>query len=197
MDNLRLYNIARQVPKNAKRTIEGGRLSGYTDINPMWRIKKLTELFGPCGQGWKYTILDLWLCNGANSEIAAFAKIELSYKIGDKWSEPIPGIGGSAFVAKERGGLYTSDECYKMALTDAISVACKAIGIGADIYYANDSSKYQADKESIPRCARCGGEIKAWGKYSAEEIATKSQKAYGEVICGDCLERMKREGTAR
>ena len=46
------------------------------------------------------------------------------------------------FVAKERNGLYTSDECYKMALTDAISVACKALGFGADVYWQADRTKY-------------------------------------------------------
>lgn len=29
-----------------------------------------------------------------------------------------------------------------MALTDAISVACKALGIGADVYWDKDSTKY-------------------------------------------------------
>ena len=47
-------------------------------------------------------------------------------------------------MAKERSGLYTSDECFKMALTDAISVACKALGFAADIYWEADASKYTA-----------------------------------------------------
>ena len=59
-----------------------------------------------------------------------------------EWSEAIQGIGGSSFVTNEKNGLYTSDECFKMALTDAISVACKALGIGADVYWDKDSTKY-------------------------------------------------------
>jgi hypothetical protein len=52
------------------------------------------------------------------------------------------------FVASEKSGLYTSDECFKMALTDALSVACKALGIGADVYWDRDPNKYDkpADK---------------------------------------------------
>ena len=38
--------------------------------------------------------------------------------------------------------LYLSDEAYKMAYTDALSVACKALGIAADVYYEKDKSKY-------------------------------------------------------
>ena len=37
-------------------------------------------------------------------------------------------------MAKEKSGMYTSDECYKMALTDAMSVACKALGVAADVF---------------------------------------------------------------
>lgn len=142
-----LYERFRAVPDTAKREIGAGRLKGKTDINPMWRIKALTESFGPCGIGWKYKIIREWMEPGANGEIAAFMDIELFYKLDGQWSEAIPGTGGSAFVAKERAGLYTSDECYKMALTDAISVACKALGIGADVYWQADSTKYTSSPE--------------------------------------------------
>ena len=45
-------------------------------------------------------------------------------------------------MAAESKGLYTSDECFKMALTDAISVSCKALGFAADVYWNSDSTKY-------------------------------------------------------
>lgn len=133
-DNMNLYNAVRTPPPEALREIKAGRLAGKSDINPMWRIKALTEQFGPCGEGWKYTIERLWTEQGANGEIAAFALINLYYRIEGQWSDPVPGIGGNSFVAKEKSGLYTSDECYKMALTDALSVACKALGVAADVF---------------------------------------------------------------
>ena len=46
MENLELYNKVREVPKDAQKAITAGRLKGFTDINPMWRIKCLTEQFG-------------------------------------------------------------------------------------------------------------------------------------------------------
>ena len=143
--NLDIYNAVRSVPAEAKKEIRGGRLNGKTDINPMWRIKKLTEQFGPCGVGWKYTIDREWLETGANGEISAFMDISLYYKYNGEWSEAVPGTGGSAFIAKEKAGLYTSDECYKMALTDALSVACKALGIAADVYWDKDKTKYRSE----------------------------------------------------
>ena len=139
--SLTIYNAVRNPPKEALKPIKGGRLSGYTDINPMWRIKALTEQFGVCGIGWKYTITKQWTEQGANGEVAAFTNIDLYIKVNGEWSDAIPGTGGSSFIAKERSGLYTSDECFKMSLTDAISVACKSLGFAADIYWNNDRSK--------------------------------------------------------
>lgn len=142
MNNLDLYNKVRSVPQEAIKPINGGRLKGKSDINPMWRIKTLTEQFGTCGFGWKYTITRQWTEAGTGGEVSAFVNIDLYIKMDGQWSEAIPGTGGSSFVVQEKNGMYTDDECYKKALTDAISVACKAIGIAADVYYANDRTKY-------------------------------------------------------
>ena len=141
MGNLDIYEKCREVPENAKKTIGAGRLKGKTDINPMWRIKKLTELFGPCGIGWYYDVDKKWT-EEAGGEIAAFVDINLYIKFGEEWSKPIHGTGGSMLAANEKGGLHLSDECYKMATTDAISVACKQLGIGADVYWSADNTKY-------------------------------------------------------
>lgn len=147
--NLKIYNELRQVPENAKRTIQAGRLKGMTDINPMWRIKQLTEMFGPCGQGWKIEVVDKWLESGVNGVITSNVQINMYVKIDGEWSAPIPALGGALFVSKEKNGLYTSDECYKMAYTDALSVAGKMLGLAADVYYEKDISKYDFanDKE--------------------------------------------------
>ena len=149
MENLKIYEQVRSVPAEAKKNIGGGRLKGMTDINPMWRIKKLTEVFGVCGIGWKYEIVEKWIETAmAKDEITANVIINLYIRDeAGKWSDPIPGIGGSKLVASEEKGLYVNDECYKMALTDAISVACKALGMGADVYWDKDTTKYNDTKK--------------------------------------------------
>ena len=126
MDNMRYYNAGREVPDAAKKTIKGGKLSGFTDINPMWRIQKLTELFGVCGVGWYTEIKRIWAEEGKDGRVAAFCEIHLYVKVDGEWSRPIEGIGGSMLVNVFKGSPETSDECYKMAYTDAISVAAKA-----------------------------------------------------------------------
>lgn len=153
MNNMEIYNSSRVVPEEAKKKITGGRLNGFTDINPMWRIKKLTELFGPCGFGWYYEVTSNEIIVGGN-EHAAFVSISLYIKIDGEWSKPIHGTGGSSFVAQQKSGPYMSDECFKMATTDALSVACKNLGIGADVYFEKDRTKYTATEEQPTRPAQ-------------------------------------------
>ncbi len=141
--NMRIYEAVRFVPEQAKKKITGGRLAGMTDINSMWRIKVLTEQFGPCGEGWYTSDVKYWqdrLDN--NGSVALFCSILLHVKIDGAWSQPIYGIGGNTLVAAEKSGLRIDDEAYKKAYTDAISVACKALGIGADVYFEKDVTKY-------------------------------------------------------
>lgn len=147
MANMDIYERVKEVPKDAQKTIQGGRLKGMTDINPMWRIEKLTEVFGPCGIGWYTVITEQWVEEGANEEKCAFVKINLFIKQDGEWSKPIEGIGGSSFISTQNNKLYTSDECYKMAYTDAISVACKALGFGANIYWKKNETKYENQPE--------------------------------------------------
>ena len=140
MDNMRYYNAAREVPQEAQKAFNNGSFSG-TDINPMWRIKKMTEMFGPCGIGWYYEILSE-RAEEHHDTTMAIVDINLYIKVDGEWSKPIPGTGGNTLVKQAKGGLRASDEGYKMALTDALSVACKALGVGADIYFSKDATKY-------------------------------------------------------
>ena len=143
MANLELYDRLRSVPEEAKKAIGAGRLKGMTDINPMWRIKSLTEQFGICGIGWYYECTRQWI-EEVGDERVACVNIDLYIKVNGEWSKPIFGTGGSKLSTMERTGLYVSDECFKMATTDAISVACKSLGMGADVYWGNDRTKYSS-----------------------------------------------------
>lgn len=149
MENaMEIYAQCCSTPQNALKPITAGRLKGMSDINPMYRIQKLTEVFGVCGFGWKYTIENKEIMDGAKGEKVAIVDINLYVKWNGEWSEAIPGTGGASFIANERNGAYTSDECFKMAMTDAISVSCKALGIGADVYWTAGHTKYDAPRQT-------------------------------------------------
>jgi len=141
-ENISIWNELKTPPDTALSTIKAGRLKGKFDINPQWRLQKITEQFGPCGVGWKYTIDKQWSESGADGTLMCFVNVSVFIPAGFEWSEPIPGTGGSMLIAKETVGLHTSDEGYKMALTDALSVAFKALGLAADVYLGIFDSKY-------------------------------------------------------
>lgn len=148
-ENLELYNKFRAVPSDALKAFNNGRFEG-TDINTMWRIKTLTGEFGACGRGWYYEIKRLWTEEVSTGERLAFAEIDLYVKFGDEWGKPITGIGGNRMVSyvASKKTFNASDEAYKMAITDALGNACKYLGIGADVYWENDKTKYTSSDNS-------------------------------------------------
>ena len=148
--NLSIYNKVRSVPQTALKTIGAGRLKGMSDVNPVWRILAMTDTFGVCGIGWKYEITKQWTETFGN-EVKGFCNINLFVKVDGEWSDAIPGTGGSSFVTMERNGAYVNDEVYKMALTDALSVAMKSLGVAADIYFAKGAdlgTKYAINEQA-------------------------------------------------
>lgn len=151
--NLRFYSQGCDVPADALKAIKAGRLRGMTDVNPMWRMKRMTEIFGPIGFGWKYTIDRLWT-ETYGEEVKCFCNVSLFVRDPEtkEWSDAIPGSGGSAIVSVESKGNYVNDEGYKMALTDALSIAMKPLGIGGNIWYGpkatgHNESKYEASTQ--------------------------------------------------
>lgn len=165
MGNLDYYNKLKVVPQQALRQIQSGRLRGKHDINPMWRIKAMTEQFGVCGIGWKYVITKQWT-ETFGSEVKAYCNIDLFIKVNGEWSDAIQGTGGSSEVSIESKGAYVSDECYKMALTDALSVAMKALGVAADVYF-------EAGKDIIDTDSKYG----AQDSRAAQQAQTQQQAA--------------------
>ena len=156
MDNMEIYNKVRRTPNEARKQIEAGRLAGYTDINPMWRIKKLTEIFGPCGSGWKYEVINTRILDGGSKvyehgkgetfspvtvcEKCVFVDVLLRYRLDDgSWSEGVFGTGGAHYVSTEKNAPYTDDDAFKKATTDALGNACKYLGMSADIFFAADA----------------------------------------------------------
>lgn len=145
-----IYNAVRQVPKDAQTRIEGGPLKGKTNINPMFRIQKLVELAGVCGRDWYIKEKDRWTQKTESGDVAVFVEVELYIRFGSEWSQPIFGTGGNTLIrtsvewvnGQQVAVQRIDDEAYKKAYTDAVSVACKALGFAADVYYTQEETKY-------------------------------------------------------
>lgn len=171
MDNMRYYEKCRSVPQDALKSFNNGRFSG-TDINPMWRIKKLTEMFGPCGIGWYTEVTRQEVVSADEGNMMVFVDLNLYVKEGDQWSKPIFGTGGNTLKVKGK----SDDEGYKKAYTDAMSIACKALGIGADVWYANDTTSKYSDKYTDATTGSAEAAREA-GQKKLEEINAKLAQA--------------------
>lgn len=197
MGNMDIYEAGRAVPQEAQKSFNNGKFSG-TDINPMWRIKKLTELFGAAGIGWY--VDDVVERSEVHGDVTmAIVDLNLYVKVNGEWSKPIYGTGGNVLLRKGSA----SDEGYKMAYTDALSVACKALGIGADIYFSTDKTKYTAPVEPkqeppIPaqdiqmRCECCGAVLKPYIGADGKEVSIRKHQAgsvakFGHTYCVECI----------
>ena len=154
--NMRFYVQVQDTPKEAQKPFNNGRFTG-TDINPMWRIKELTKMFGPVGIGW-WTENEQYFFEPCErtGEIAVFCTLQLRYvdpETGET-SRPVTGVGGNKFLVTQRSGAYCNDEAYKMAYTDALSIACKALGFSHDIYYQADRTKYTMAGDNQPEASQ-------------------------------------------
>ena len=184
MTNMEVWNAVKQPPSTALKPIKGGRISGMTDINPQWRYQVMTEQFGMAGVGWGYSIKRLWAepCN--DGQVFAFAEIELWTKDAEK---TIPGIGGSMLITKEQSGLHASDEGYKMAVTDALSVAMKMLGVGANVYAGLSDTKY-ASKTMVDAAKEAGAVEKTVEHWCVEHdckfFKSLKMKAFAHPIAG-------------
>lgn len=195
MSNMDLYNRVKQPPQDALKQFNNGKFSG-TDINPMWRIKTLTEEFGVCGFGWYTKVNRYWTEDASDGSIAVFCEVELYVKQDGEWSKPIVGVGGNTFERKTKNGSSVSDEAYKMAYTDALSIACKALGFGADVWWKSEETKYTKQQEEQFVCAHCEkpiGETLIDGKrWSAAKVAAATRSQHGVNLCYSCHVKAKR-----
>ena len=145
-NNLKIWNDIKRPPSSVLKKIDFGYLKGKSDINPQWRLMAMTQAFGVVGHGWTYRIVRTWSETGSDGQVMAFSEVAVKTKLNGEWGEEFFGTGGSTIVELSKGNLKSNDEGYKMATTDALSVAFKAVGVAADIYLGCfDGSKYVKD----------------------------------------------------
>lgn len=190
MDNMLHYNNLKNVPLDALKKIEFGKLKNKSDISPQWRYEVMTKEFGVCGIGWKYEIVSTWT-QEVKEEIMLFVQVNLYVKNGEIWSDPIPGIGGDFVLQKDKNGLHGNDEAYKMAITDALGYAMKYLGVAADVYrgLANDS-KYGREPQQPPQSTS-----KPQNNQTNTNIPPSSQKPNTPQLMND-IQRKKLFATA-
>jgi hypothetical protein len=177
------WELVQQVPKDRLKEISFGALRGKSDINPQWRIKAITEVYGLCGIGWYYTISNVDFRPSIDGKIAVFVEVNLFVKDADgEWSKPIPGVGGNMFVDKNKNGLVDNDEAVKMATTDALGNAMKYIGVASQIFEGDfDGSKYNTPRDATSQLQNTDTTI--YDNLRASIKEKPESKEFGIYIC--------------
>jgi hypothetical protein len=143
-NNLRIWNaLSKTDPKHTKGFKRAGGFSG-TAIKPIWITQRLTEQFGPCGQGWGFERPEFQLVT-VGTETLVYCTVTAWYLDQGK-QHFIYGIGGDKVAAARQSGVFTDDEAFKKALTDALGNAFKFVGVAADVHMGLfEDSKYLAE----------------------------------------------------
>lgn len=159
-DNLKYWNELCRAPKEALKQFQ--RAGGFkgTAIKPMWSIKRMTEVFGPVGEGWaidspKFEVVP------AGDEIMVYCTVFVYLK-GDNNAGGFYGVGGDKVRVVQSSGPRNDDEAFKKAYTDALTNAFKLLGVGADVHMGLwDGSKYVDDAETMGLTGGTPGASKA------------------------------------
>lgn len=141
-------------PSHTKQFKRSGGFSG-TAIKPMWSYRRMTEEYGPCGEGWGVNEPSFQVVPGPEGEVLVYCTVSIWHGAREKI---VFGVGGDKVVGKNKYGLSGDDEAFKKAFTDAVTNALKLIGVGADVHmgmfddskYVNERKQDEARKESAP-----------------------------------------------
>jgi hypothetical protein len=144
VENMRIWNaLSKTDPAQTKAFKRAGGFSG-TAVKPMWVIKRLTEQFGPCGEGWGIGRPHFEMAHSQTGEVLVYCTVGCWHGNPDN---EIYGVGGDKVVTlRNDGKLFHDDEAFKKAFTDAVNNAFKFVGVAADIHMGMfDDSKYVAE----------------------------------------------------
>ena len=174
-----IYNSARSVPANAIKKITGGAYgaAGLSDVNPQWRIERMTEIFGPIGDGWIWEPVEQWIENGVH-----YAHVVVQYKKADgEYSLLVHGYGGT------KAGNKDDSDLLKSSITDALSNALRYFGVGADVWYSAGKSaeqnQFDTKYSSPPTPAKVQGE-----KRRTEPKKNDAAKTEGEPMLASSID---------
>ena len=168
LDPFRIWRKVEETDPNYTRHFK--RSGGFqgTTVNPTHLVQKATKLWGPVGDKWGYNIVEEEIMEGAAHYNGDGTKIgtDLIHKILlEVWYINEEGarcalhhFGQTAFVMKNKYGLFTDEEAPKKSLTDALGKCLSMLGFSADIFlgmyddskYVNDVRKRYADQDPKP-----------------------------------------------
>jgi len=161
MSNTSLWEkVCTTDPNHTKEFNRGGGFKG-TAINPTYQLLKATEVFGPVGMGFGWTIAKEDYIPGDSGDVNHVIRLDLWYRVTPQFVAMMPEaadylgqtctvthFGQTIFVGRNKNGAFTDEEAPKKSLTDAISKCLSCLGFSADIHMGlYDSNKYVNDRK--------------------------------------------------
>lgn len=113
-------------------------------ITPMYVFQRLTETFGPQGQGWGWDVLARWTEGFAGTtDMLCFVEVRGWYVENGQKFETSSQIAGEKLAYTTSKGRYViDDEAYKKAITDGATKCFTYLGSSADVHLGqHDDSK--------------------------------------------------------
>lgn len=136
-------------------TVSGQKI---TSISGQHMIRRATEMFGPVGIGWGWSVVEERFDQGGpvrndkgevlGQEVGHTVRIRLWFELNGKRGE-VEQYGCTPFAYKSKWGITTDTEAPKKSLTDAIKKALSMLGFSADIFLGmfDDREYVQLRKE--------------------------------------------------
>jgi len=140
------------------KKFDNGSYKG-TSTNPMYNIMRATAMWGPIGDKWGFEVASEDLIDGApmiqQNVVIGHSKVvkillRLWYPNDRGEQKSVEAYGGCLFYGmRSNGKLFTDDDAFKKAFTDAQSKAFSYLGFAADIFLGfYDDVKYVESQSS-------------------------------------------------
>lgn len=141
--NLEIWDkLAPSDPQYLKPVSFGAR--SFTAIDPQYQVKKMTEQFGPVGDGWGWHSTTE-IISVSNGDSAVLAHVTVWH--GNPANSFGAFTGCRKFFDANKGRI--AEDAPKMAVTDGLTKALSHLGCDADIFLGKmDGNKYAADNGS-------------------------------------------------
>lgn len=132
--NLELWNsVCKTDPAHTKK-VQLGRT--FTAIDPHYQIKRATEMFGPAGEGWGWSVAN-WTIIDATKQVAVLVQLWHGNANGyiEQWGQT--GLFIDAAEKKK------DTDSFKKATTDGLTKCLSYLGFNADVFEGKfDDNKY-------------------------------------------------------
>ena len=175
-DNMRIWNgVCETDPDFTK---EVGFRGGFTSIDPQYQLQRMTETFGPCGQGWGYE------AEGSEirlDETDIIHKVEVRVWWRDSGGDVRylgPVTAAAMLIADGRVDL----DAPKKALTDGLTKSFSRLGLNADVFLGKfDDPAYVQElrkKKDGPATEDQVKQVVAIGKLKGEDWVEQITKHF-------------------